>query len=128
MNETGVNPVVALSCSLIALASAVVPAPFFTAILSVSMFTVGPNGLVPVFACAASAYLFCMGVGGVHAIAAVAKRRQAAQQQEEEVGEGLVAGDSKGSLGGAPTAGGSKAGAGGAGDEGKGAATPGEAV
>lgn len=75
VNETGVDPFVAQSCSLIALGAAVAPAPFFLAVLSMSCLAVGPAGLVPIFATATAAHLFCMGLGAPQALVAAALRR-----------------------------------------------------
>ena len=75
VNETGVSPVVALSCSIIALSAAVVPAPFFLAVLSVSVLMVGPQGLVPIFVCATVSHLLFLGVGLPQALMAAGNRR-----------------------------------------------------
>lgn len=75
MNITGVNPFVARSCALIALGAALVPAPFMLSVLSLSVLMVGPQGLVPLFATAASAHLLCLGLGWPQALVAVAALR-----------------------------------------------------
>lgn len=107
VNCTGVTHAVAMSCSIIALAAALVPAPFFLAVLSLSVMVVGPQGLVPVFACAGTAYLFCLGVGVPQGLLAAATARQAAGtassggglQGEADVESGSGGGGGRGSSG-----------------------------
>lgn len=70
INVTGVNPVVARSCSLIALGAAICPAPFALTILASSVLMIGAMGLVPVFATATFAYFLCLGIGWPQALIA----------------------------------------------------------
>ena len=63
INVTGVNPVVGTSCAFVAMCGAFIPMPFFLILLSISCLSVGPQGLIPVFATVITAYLFCIGVG-----------------------------------------------------------------
>lgn len=83
---TGVNPTVARSCAMVALGSALVPAPFALAVLSMSALSVGPQGLVPIFATAATAYLLCLGVGWPQHLVARAARQAAAKEAGQQAG------------------------------------------
>lgn len=76
VNITSVNQVVALSCSLISLAAALMPAPAFLAVLAVSILVLGPSGLVPLFITAGTAHTLCMGIGIPQALAAAAAKRK----------------------------------------------------
>lgn len=75
---TGVNPVVARSCAMIALGCALVPSPFAMAVLSMSALDTGPQGLVPIFATACTSYLLCLGVGWPQKLVEMSAKRQAA--------------------------------------------------
>ena len=77
VNQTGVNAAVAMGCSTIALAAALVPAPLFTSILAICVVELPPQALVPVFACSLPAYTLCLGMGGPQALMAAAARRKA---------------------------------------------------
>jgi H+/Cl- antiporter ClcA len=77
VNETGINPVVALSCSSIALGASLIPAPAMLALLANSLLLVGPQGLIPIAATAFTAHLLCMGVGLPQSLLAAVARRKA---------------------------------------------------
>ncbi|KAL4442517.1 hypothetical protein ABPG77_005101 [Micractinium sp. CCAP 211/92] len=81
MNETGVNKVVAMACSLIAMPAAVIPAPIMLSVLAVSLLQGGTEGLVPIFTTALTAHLLCLGLGFPQWLvsAAAARKRQKAR-------------------------------------------------
>lgn len=80
MNETGVNKVVAMACSLIAMPAAVIPAPIMLSVLAVSLLQGGTEGLVPIFTTALTAHLLCLGLGLPQRLvsAAAARKRKTA--------------------------------------------------
>lgn len=67
---------------MVALGSALVPSPFALAVLSMSALSVGPQGLVPIFATACTAYLLCLGVGWPQYLVARAERQAATKEAE----------------------------------------------
>ena len=83
-NEMGADPVVGSACALVGLAGAIVPFPFFLAVLAVSMTYIGPQGLIPVFATATCAHLLCLGVGIPQGLQAAAQRRKQRRQQQQQ--------------------------------------------
>lgn len=62
-NITGVDPVVATSCSFIALAAAVIPAPLFLVFFSSSLFGLGAKGIIPITTCCFTSHLLIDGIG-----------------------------------------------------------------
>ena len=84
INITGVNPVVGIACSFIAMCAAFIPMPFFLIILSISCLSVGPQGLIPVFATAMTAYTFCIGVGIPQGMLELSKKGTKKQEGETE--------------------------------------------
>lgn len=75
VNETNVDPAIAMACSLIALGAGLMAAPAFLSLVTISILSVGPAGLVPVFATASTSYLLCVGIGIPQAVIAAAARR-----------------------------------------------------
>ena len=62
-NLTGVDPVVAISCSFIALAAAVIPAPLLLVFFSSSLFNLGAKGIIPLTTCCFTSHLLIDGTG-----------------------------------------------------------------
>ena len=62
-NVTNVNGAVAISCSFISLASAVIPAPLFLVLFASSLFGLGARGLIPITTCAFTSHLLIEGTG-----------------------------------------------------------------
>ena len=60
---TNVNFILAFSTGFIALVCAIIPSPFSFILLSFMSLVLGQQGLTPVFTCAFTAYLCCIGVG-----------------------------------------------------------------
>ncbi|GAX81521.1 hypothetical protein CEUSTIGMA_g8949.t1 [Chlamydomonas eustigma] len=80
-NITGVNPVVAVSCSFVCMCAAFIPMPFMLVILTTSSLMVGPQGFIPIFTTVITAYLFCIGVGVPQGMLALSAKKQ--QEQPE---------------------------------------------
>ena len=60
---TPINGTVAIACSFIALAAAVIPAPLLLIFFSSSLFQLGSKGLIPITTCAFTSHLLIDGIG-----------------------------------------------------------------
>jgi len=67
-NITDVDPVVATSCSFIALAAAVIPAPLFLVFFSAALFGLGAKGIIPITTCCFTSHLLIDGIGAIPVI------------------------------------------------------------
>ena len=67
-NLTGVDPVVATSCSFISLAAAVIPAPLFLVFFSAALFGLGAKGIIPITTCCFTSHLLVDGIGAIPVI------------------------------------------------------------
>lgn len=67
-NLTDVDPVVATSCSFIALAAAVIPAPLFLVFFSAALFGLGAKGIIPITTCCFTSHLLIDGIGAIPVI------------------------------------------------------------
>lgn len=74
-NITGVDPVVATSCSFISLAAAVIPAPLFLVFFSAALFGLGAKGIIPITTCCFTSHLLIDGIGAIPVISEWATQR-----------------------------------------------------
>ena len=90
INITGVNPIVGVSCAFISMSASFIPTPFFLILLAISSLSVGPQGLIPIYATAMTSYLFCIGIGVPQGLVHLSKRNNIESENSSVRQEGIA--------------------------------------